>query len=115
MNKELKKTVEDMISCLVLENLHIPSFTKRKLVELEKIYSAQKLVNVDQRVSPKSTDIEKQEQIVTILYEFIDNMIIDNAYKDYQKGYSTHGIREAVGTALQKILKLDNLEVMEVQ
>ena len=55
------------------------------------------------------TDIEKQENIVTILYEFIDNMIIDNAYKDYQKGYSTHGIREAVGTALDKILKLDGL------
>ena len=72
-------------------------------------------VSVDKHVSPESTDIEKQENIVTILYEFIDNMILDDAFKDYLKGYSTHGIRKAVGTALEKILKLDNLKVMDVQ
>ena len=74
-----------------------------------------KAIPLGAEVKPESTDIEKQENIVTILYEFIDNMIKDDAYKDYQKGYSTHGIREAVGTALEKILKLDNLKIREVQ
>ena len=71
-------------------------------------------IPIEPPVKPESTDIEKQEEIVTILYEFIDNMIKDYAYEDYKKGYSTYGIREAISTALEKILKLDNLKIMEV-
>lgn len=40
---EMKKAIQEVIDCLILENLHMPSLTRRKIEQLTKAYKNQNM------------------------------------------------------------------------
>lgn len=61
------------------------------------------------------TDIEKQENIVTILSQFLDEIEMDDRIIKYRKvGETTAWETKAIHNALEKLLALDNLKITPI-
>jgi hypothetical protein len=76
----------------------------------------QQAIQVQAEVKPASTDIEKQESIVTILSQLLDEIEQDNRIMEYRKiGESTAWERNAIHNALEKLLALDNLKIISIE
>ncbi len=72
-------------------------------------------VSVDKRVSPKSTDIEKQESIVIILSDMITEIADRREILDeHLVNRMTHQEQRIIGETLKKLLALDNLKVVTI-
>ena len=71
---------------------------------------------LEPQVKPASTDIEKQESMVTILSQFLDEIEQDDRIIKYRKiGESTAWERIAIHNALEKLLALDNLKIIPIE
>ena len=67
------------------------------------------------RLKPQ-TDIEKQESIVAILSQLLDEIEQDDRIIKYRKiGESTAWERIAIHNALEKLLALDNLKIIPIE
>ena len=62
---------------------------------------------------PPVTDIDKQEEIVSILWEFAGNQQVHLHNAKNKAGVSVH--TDSVGVALEKILALFELDVLEIE
>lgn len=61
------------------------------------------------------TDIEKQENIVTILHDMITEIADRREFlDDHIAGINTHQARLIIGETLEKLLALDNLEKVTI-
>lgn len=84
-------------------------YLKQELTERQAIQGQAK-------VSKTNTDIEKQESIVNILGQFLDEIESDDRIISYRKiGETTFWEQQAIGNALQKILDLDNLKIVPIE
>ena len=77
---------------------------------------AQKILDkLSSQLEPQ-TDIEKQESIVTILSQLIDEIEQDDRIIQYRKtGESTAWERIAIHNTLEKLLALDNLKIIPIE
>ena len=82
-----------------------------KILELPEL----KVIQMQAEVKPANTDIDKQEKIVTILSQFLDEVEIDDRIILYRKlGESTPWEGKIIRNTLEKLLALDGLNIIPI-